>query len=379
MATAGRLARAASGRWMAQARIIQAGMFAVHPAAAGVPAGVRRTGPIPVRRLLQRGASSLGFGGVPNRAHSAQASTAAGEEGTKLEAKEKREVLQHVPDSRFWSEVFEGLDLDGLDRSKSREGQAEGGTVLMWAKKPREAVKKGDILFEAEFFGMLVELKAERPGFLSQRLVQEGEFLSRGQCACLILSEPEDAIELDRMAEDTLLAGSEGSVRQMEDAKDGIQRSRDSRRSALVSAANLLAVQGLSDGEGSLLVTRVPGHAPLLWVAPPALHLREVNKDVLLDLDPTLGGPDGVTLPGGAADDDARLALALAALNALPSAECVVIARPAAVTALSLIAGVHNDAAPGAALADFGPAAGPRCSAHAAPARPRKPAHVYGG
>jgi len=292
--------------------------------------------------------SSEGFALVPRRALSAKADTAAvGKAGAAGDTR----IVQEVPGSRFWNEVYESLDLDGLSSTPEGEQKAKGGTVIEWFKKPRDAVKKGDKLLEAEFFGIVVELKAERSGFLSQRYVMEGELLERGKHACLLLAEPEEEIALDRKAEDDLFANANGSVSSMQSAKGQIEHSRAARRATLSSAAHLMAIQGLFDGGATLLATRIPGQSPLLWVSPPALHLREMSKDALLEVDPSSASLSLVTSAVSSADE-ANFALALAIFKACPGVECVIVARPPYLAALSLIGGVTT----GSPLlhADFG-------------------------
>ncbi|KAJ1495735.1 hypothetical protein T484DRAFT_1925006 [Baffinella frigidus] len=289
----------------------------------------------PVPSFTQR-KSSEGFALVPRRALSAKADTAAvGKAGAAGDTR----IVQEVPGSRFWNEVYESLDLDGLSSTPEGEQKAKGGTVIEWFKKPRDAVKKGDKLLEAEFFGIVVELKAERSGFLSQRYVMEGELLERGKHACLLLAEPEEEIALDRKAEDDLFANANGSVSSMQSAKGQIEHSRAARRATLSSAAHLMAIQGLFDGGATLLATRIPGQSPLLWVSPPALHLREMSKDALLEVDPSSASLSLVTSAVSSADE-ANFALALAIFKACPGVECVIVARPPYLAALSLIGGV---------------------------------------
>jgi hypothetical protein len=73
--------------------------------------------------------SSEGFAldNTPRRALSAKADTSAGVKGG---GAWDTNILQEVPGSRFWNEVYETLDLDGLSSTAEGEQKAKGGTVV---------------------------------------------------------------------------------------------------------------------------------------------------------------------------------------------------------------------------------------------------------
>ena len=73
--------------------------------------------------------SSEGFAldNTPRRALSAKPDKAAGDKGA---GAWDTNIVQEVPGSRFWNEVYESLDLDGQSWTPEGEQKAKGGRVI---------------------------------------------------------------------------------------------------------------------------------------------------------------------------------------------------------------------------------------------------------
>mmetsp|Transcript_10484 Transcript_10484/g.16396 ORF Transcript_10484/g.16396 Transcript_10484/m.16396 type:complete len:498 (-) Transcript_10484:164-1657(-) len=254
-------------------------------------------------------------------------------------------TLQELPGHKFWTEVFDTLDMDEVEKLRGGEGR-EVALLTKWLKKPREAVKAGDEIMEIEAGGVVLVLRSDTEGFMGSHQVQEGELMERDAVAAHILDQPEPPIAVSKEAYEEEMLKAEGSVAQMNLGIEEIGKRQGVMRDEIAVACNLTSMQGLSDGSRSVIVGRVPGRPDHVYVPAFGVHNREVSKDLLLEVNfntaevikeeeaDSEGAGDQREVEHwiGAAD----LKIVGEVLKSNPSVECVMVSRSVPAAAIGL-------------------------------------------
>ena len=301
-----------------------------------LPLAVRAPQYVPAASLASVASvlSKVGIG--KERPHDAGSEKSA---QAKAEAVPDLDHLQELPNAEFWSHVFEEIKENYAGRN------IEGANIEKWLKKPRDAVKKGDIVLEVEICGAVIDLRSETTGFLGPHLADEGALLEKGMVAARILAAPAPLPSVSKMEMDKAMSEAEGSISSLQQALTNLELMRTKVIEDLAAAYTLASEQSLSDSIEDCLTAVVPGQEASLFVAPIGFLWPEVSKELLqqVDIEPAAQGvrsdaPKGA--PGQALPVDLRsVALHGAILRARPGTSCILQTSMPYTTSLSCAQG----------------------------------------
>eukprot|EP00960_Hanusia_phi_P013836 405587-Hanusia_phi.AAC.2 len=238
----------------------------------------------------------------------------------------KPKVLQDLPTQKFWEQIFDVLDLDEI---VGEDGQStkEEIKITKWYKTPRSPVKAGEKIFEVEAASVMMDLCADHAGFLGERLVEEGEVLTRGKLAAQILDVPRTVADLSDEVMQEELSKAEGSIRTFEQSIERFNKERRLIKDDLSLACRLAGHREVEFGPVSF-AARLPGNQNVLVASPPNVDFRVVSSSSLQEVE--TGKEDGASADSSKppAPLPADLQLVKRIFREHRDVSCVLLGRP---------------------------------------------------